>query len=148
MIVGIITLLSALSFSLHKHKAKILPLFISVGGTAISVWILKHFLDMPRPETALYLEMSPSFPSGHSALAMALYGFLFLTIWKHPNGAKALPGKEKHPLQNKSLVFLAILILAIGISRLYLGVHFLQDVLAGYLVGLFWIFIANKVRSS
>lgn len=138
MIVGIITLLSALSFSLHKHKAKILPLFISVGGTAISVWILKHFLDMPRPETALYLEMSPSFPSGHSALAMALYGFLFLTIWKH----------EKHPLQNKSLVFLAILILAIGISRLYLGVHFLQDVLAGYLVGLFWIFIANKVRSS
>jgi len=135
LVVGMVTILTALSFALHKHKHRILPLLISVGGSATTIWILKNIFDKPRPEGALYLETSPAFPSGHAALAMALYGFIFLTIWKH----------EKHHLQNKSLVLLALLIIAVGASRLYLGVHFFSDVLVGYFIGLLWIFVATLI---
>ena len=136
LVVSIVTILTALSFVLHKHSKRVMPLWATVAGSAITVWVMKHVIDAPRPPSALYLESSPSFPSGHAALAMALYGFLFLTIYKH----------EKHHLQNKSLVLLGLLTIAIGASRLYLGVHYISDVLVGYVIGLIWLFIANKMK--
>lgn len=132
LVVSIITALTALSFLLHKQEKRVLPLLVAVLGSAGSVWILKNMFDVPRPESALYLEATPSFPSGHAALAIALYGFIFLTVYKH----------EHHPLQNKSLVLLGLLIILIGASRLYLGVHYLSDVWAGYAIGLLWIYVA------
>ncbi len=133
LIVSGLTFLSAISFYIHKHYIKILPLIISVGGAAVTTAILKIIVNRGRPPFAdmLYLETDPSFPSGHATAAMALYGFLIYAIWR----------ADKHHLKNPFIIFLSILIIMVGVSRLYLGVHYLSDVLAGYIVGLIWILI-------
>ncbi len=145
LVVMLVTLLSIISFYIHRHRSHIAPLLVAVGGSSLTTWVIKHLLDVPRPLGALYTESTPSFPSGHATASMALYGFLFWTIYRHHDVAKALPGKRKHPLQNKSLLFLGLLIALIGASRLYLGVHYLSDVLVGYTIGLLWIFLANAI---
>lgn len=135
LVVLLVTILSIFSFYIHDHKSRILPLLVAVGGSSLTTWAIKHWLDIPRPPEAFYTESTPSFPSGHATAGMALYGFLFWMIYCH----------TKHPLQNKSLLLLALLILGIGVSRLYLGVHYLSDVLAGLAIGLSWIFLGEKV---
>ncbi len=138
LVAMLVTLLSALSFVLHKHTKRVASLLISVLGSVGTVWVLKHLFNTPRPLGALYTESSPSFPSAHAAIAMSLYGFLFWVIYKH----------EKHHLQNKSLILLALLILLIGFSRIYLGVHYVSDVLVGYLIGLLWIWLSFRVTKT
>jgi len=133
VVVSGLVFLSALSFYVHKHGNRILPLLVSVCGSALSVYVLKNIFDRARPVVeAFYLEPSPSFPSGHATMAIALYGFLLYIIWKH----------DKHSFKKPFIVFLAILIILIGISRLYLGVHFISDVLAGYIIGFIWLLIS------
>lgn len=135
VIIGITTL-SALSFFVHKHYLRILTLLVSVLGSAITVFLLKNIFYRTRPLTeALYLESTYSFPSGHAAMAMALYGFIFYTIWTH----------QSHHLKNPFILFLGILVILIGASRLYLGVHYLSDVLAGYAIGLLWLWISHSI---
>lgn len=142
LVVGGLTLLSAISFYIHKHSQRILPLLIAVGGSTITTYILKHIVDRARPLGAIYTELSPSFPSGHATSAMALYGFLLYIIWS--NSTKAV--RDKHRSLHKFLtVFLVILILLIGISRLYLGVHYFSDVLVGYLIGFGWLLISHSI---
>lgn len=135
MAVCVVTILSIISFYIHKHRSRITPLLVSTIGAATSVYILKNIFMVSRPINALYLESTYSFPSGHSALAVALYGFIFLTIWKH----------DKHHLKNKSLIFLGLLILTIPFSRIYLGVHYIEDVVVGFCIGLLWLFISQKL---
>ena len=137
LVVTGVTILTTVSFLVHKHGKRILPLLMSVEGSAASIWVLKHIFNISRPEGAFYLESSPSFPSGHAAMAIALYGFLLYTIWKH----------KKHHLQNKAIWGLSILIILIGLSRLYLGVHYLSDVLVGYLVGALWLMLSIKIQN-
>lgn len=137
VVISGLTFLSAVSFYIHKHTARILPLLVSVGGSAMTVYILKHVFHRARPlAEALYLETSSSFPSGHATMAMALYGFILYTVWKH----------DKHYLKNSFVFFLAILIILIGLSRLYLGVHYLSDVLVGYVIGFIWLLLSIKLH--
>jgi len=136
VIIGL-TLLSAGSFYIHKHAARILPLFMAVGGSAITTYSIKHLFYRARPiAEALYLETGSSFPSGHATAAVDLYGFLLYTIWRH----------DKHHLKNPLIILLFALIALVGISRLYLGVHYLSDVLAGYVIALIWLFLAAKLH--
>ena len=132
LMVSGITFLSILSFYIHKHKNRILPLLISVSGSAITVFILKNIFGKARPAEASYFEPTFSMPSGHAAIAVALYGFILYIIWKH----------DKHRLKNPFIIFLFVLIILIGFSRLYLGVHYLSDVLVGYLIGFLWLLIS------
>jgi membrane-associated phospholipid phosphatase len=132
-----LTLLSAASFYIHKHTARILPLFMAVAGSAATTYLLKHIFFRARPIVeALYLETGSSFPSGHATATMALYGFLLYTIWKH----------DKHYLKKPLAVFLFILIILVGVSRLYLGVHYLSDVLVGYAIGFIWLLLSIKLH--
>jgi undecaprenyl-diphosphatase len=132
LIVSGLTFLSAISFYIHKHTSRILPLIVSVAGSSLTTYILKNIFNRARPLGALYPETDSSFPSGHATVAMALYGFLLYVIWKH----------DKHHLKNPFIIFLAVLIILIGVSRLYLGVHYFSDVLAGYAVGFVWLLIS------
>ncbi|MEK7200891.1 MAG: phosphatase PAP2 family protein [Patescibacteria group bacterium] len=136
VMVGVLTFLSAISFYIHKHTARILPLFVSVGGSSITVYILKNIFDRARPIGGLYSELTSSFPSYHATAAIALYGFFLYTIWKY----------DKHYLKKPLIIFLLILIVSIGASRLYLGVHYLSDVLVGYVVGLIWLLLSIKLH--
>jgi len=138
LVVSGLAFLSAISFYIHKHTARILPLLVSVGGSAATTFILKNIFYRPRPMEALYMETGSSFPSGHATAAMALYGFLLYTIWKH----------DKHYLKNSFIIFLSALIILIGASRLYLEVHYLSDVLAGYAVGFIWLLISARLHKN
>lgn len=139
VLVGGLTFLTAISFFIHKHRSSILPLLVAVGGSGVSVYLLKHIFYRARPlAEALYLETSSSFPSGHATMAMALYGFIFWAVYKF----------DHHKLKKIFLIFLGILIPLVGASRLYLGVHHLSDVLAGFAIGLVWLSISRLIAKS
>ena len=72
-----------------------------------------------------YIENGFSFPSGHAALSLALYGFLTYLAWKN------FPQRYRIIL----VAIAALLVGLIGLSRLYLGLHFVSDVLVGYAIG-------------
>ena len=108
------------------RRAKVESVFF-VGGfalTGISVVLFKFMTDRTRPVGASFLnETSGAFPSGHAALSFFFYGFLGYLLCRR--------------MKNKShgfLVFAASLAIAglIGISRIYLNVHWVSDVLAGF----------------
>lgn len=93
--------------------------------------LLKSVINRARPSHEHLVEVnSLSFPSGHSMSAMAFYGFLvYLTV------------VSRIPIAFKSFLvtLLVIIILSIGISRIYLGVHYPSDVAAGFIGGLIWV---------
>lgn len=97
---------------------------------------LKFILQRPRPiEYRIIDEIGYSFPSGHSMLSLAFYGYLiYLT---HLNI------KNKY-LKWFIIVLLSVLIGLIGISRIYLGVHYTSDVLAGYLIAFVYLIVFVK----
>jgi membrane protein DedA with SNARE-associated domain/membrane-associated phospholipid phosphatase len=111
-------------------------LVVSVGGTALFNSLGKLAFHRPRPVEAILLENSYSFPSGHAAIAIAFYGFLgYLLI------------RSAHQWKTRvNLLLLSIVIaLLIGLSRIVLGVHYLSDVWAGYLIGAGWAIIGIAV---
>ena len=95
--------------------------------------LLKNILQRPRPnEYRIVEETGYSFPSGHSMASMAFYGYLIYLIYKYV--------KNKY-LKWTLIVLLGILICTIGISRIYLGVHYTSDVLGGFLISISYLVI-------
>jgi undecaprenyl-diphosphatase len=130
-VVGIVTLI-ALGYLLidGKRAAALFVVIAIAGGVALSE-ALKHLFARPRPELVAHLVevQSASFPSGHAMLS----AITFLTLG-------ALLARVQGSIRVKSYVIaVAIgLTLVIGISRLYLGVHWPTDVLAGWCAGAAW----------
>lgn len=126
VVIGGIALSAGLWLLLREHISYFAGLCVSILGTAGFVFALKELIERARPDVMYqaYLESGYSFPSGHAALSFALYGFLVYLAWKN------LPRK-----QSIAIVALAIVLAGlIGLSRLYLGLHFLSDVLGGYAI--------------
>ena len=100
-----------------------------VGGIIDSV--VKIVVDRPRPslEDPILLAHGKSFPSGHAMSSTVVYGALLLTF---------MPVIPKR-FRRSAIVGLSLLVLAIGFSRLALGVHYLTDVLGGYALGAAWL---------
>ena len=95
--------------------------------------LLKRLLQRPRPtEFRIIEETGYSFPSGHSMVSMAFYGYLIYLIYRFV--------KNKY-LKWISIVLLSLLICLIGISRIYLGVHYTSDVLGGFLISISYLVI-------
>ncbi|MCF6201493.1 MAG: phosphatase PAP2 family protein [Hydrogenimonas sp.] len=111
----------------YRKFAELIAFYISFLGSSLTVYSLKTIFERARPEGALYLERSYSFPSAHAAVAISFYLFLvYLCIRESQNR-----------IFNISLAIGGVtLALLIGISRIYLGVHYLSDVVVGYIVGL------------
>lgn len=113
-------------------------LFAAVGGAVACGEFLKLVIARPRPPIPFpaILENSYSFPSMHAVGSMALYGFLAYVIWA-AGSASCRRGLW--------VPVFGALILLIGFSRLYLGVHYPSDVLAGYLVGTVFVWVGIKI---
>jgi len=126
-------LLLVVLFFLRDRREFILPLMVTLGGSSLFNLLGKVAIHRQRPAgVGVYAEASYSFPSGHSTTAAALYGFAVYCLWRRA----ATWGMRLNVL------FAGIFLVAsIGFSRLYLGVHFLSDVLGGYLLGLLWLII-------
>lgn len=106
--------------------------FISLVGAFVSLISLKEIFHIARPAVSLVAETSWSFPSGHSAMIVVFLSALYYSWVKiFPNAGN---GKKYFVL---SVFFLVSLL--VGFSRLYLGAHWLSDVVAGYLLGFFWV---------
>lgn len=129
--------ISSIIFWLLNKKTFIYSLWLTVAGGEIFVFLGKLIFHRPRPATAVYSETSASFPSGHATVAVALYGFLIYFLLLRAK-------KRRHKLL---LLFSGILLIfLIGFSRIYLGVHFVSDILAGYLTGLLWLIIGVSIN--
>jgi undecaprenyl-diphosphatase len=130
--VGAISFVIALYFIRHRswHRVSLVALTM-LGGSALNL-LLKHFFHRERPvlENPLVTLSSYGFPSGHTMGATMLYGLLALLIW---NSATS------RPVRWASASAACLLILFIGFSRIYLGAHFLSDVLGAFAAGLLWL---------
>lgn len=115
---------------------------IAMWGAVAIEQILKFAIRRPRPHAYFDypLPASYSFPSGHAALSLAMFGTL-----------AALLSPKLKPMWSKALLWVGatVMIAGIGFSRIYLGVHYPTDVMAGYLASLFWLLaveLGNYVR--
>ena len=92
--------------------------------------MLKRWINRQRPLGEHMVDVyTLSFPSGHAMSAMAFYSFLVYLIWRYVHRLWLKLGLT---------LLCALLIIGIGVSRIYLGVHYPSDIVAGYLGGLFW----------
>lgn len=127
-VVGILTLLSIYVFKSWKYTFQIvLVLMLS----AVSNLILKRFVDRARPGIEHMVSVETlSYPSGHAMSAMAFYGFLIYLFYRF---------KMNFFIKITLILLLVILIASIGLSRIYLGVHFPSDIAGGYIAGFIWV---------
>ena len=128
-----IPLISICIISFLFIKNKKIPMYISINliVTAIFNFSLKNIIRRNRPVGyRLVEEKGFSFPSGHSMASMAFYGLIIYLVFKYV--------KNKYA-KIALCTFLSILIVSIGISRIYLGVHYASDVLAGFMISLSYL---------
>lgn len=129
-VVFIVVVSLAILWRRSRQEARVFA--ITCLGALILNTGLKLFFSKPRPQlwTLLISEKSFSFPSGHALGSLVLYGILAYLLTTH------------YPKYAKIIYSLAVVaIAAIGLSRLYLGVHWPTDVIAGYGVGFLWLTI-------
>lgn len=119
-----------------QHQWRLLAIWLAAQVlNGISIEVLKALFARPRPRWAVehHLAHGFSFPSGHSAGSAAVYGLLAYLL------ARQWPATLSRGIIT---AVVTCLVLTVGYSRLYLGVHYLGDVLAGYCVGLTWVCVA------
>lgn len=94
---------------------------------------LKLIVKRPRPDGyRLIYETGYSFPSGHSMASMAFYGLIIYFVFKNV---------KNKPIKICTCVALSLLIIFIGISRIYLGVHYASDVIAGFILTIAYLMV-------
>lgn len=125
--------LTALLVIAIRNKKIGLSIFTNLVIITVLNQLLKRILQRPRPtEYRIIQETGYSFPSGHSMISMAFYGYLIYLIYRYV--------KNKY-IKWLSISLLSILICLIGISRIYLGVHYTSDVLGGFLISISYLVI-------
>jgi undecaprenyl-diphosphatase len=130
---GIIALaiIFGLYWLLRKDWRPILMEIVGVAGGAGIFLLTARLIDRHRPIFAKPLETIPfpSFPSGHVISTVTFYGLLLYLLWP-----QLKPSVQRFLL----LLLVVFVIVSVSFSRLYLGGHFLTDVIAGFFVGLAW----------
>ena len=127
-------------FIVIRNKKIGISILSNVAIVTVLNQLIKRILQRPRPtEYRIIEETGYSFPSGHSMVSMAFYGYFIYLIYKYV--------KNKY-VKWISIILLSLLICLIGISRIYLGVHYTSDVLGGFLIAISYLIIyisaANK----
>ena len=139
IIVALSIILTIVFFKKWKYTIQII---IVLALASVSNLILKRVFERSRPDIEqLVIAESLSYPSGHAMSAMAFYGFLIFLISRF---------KWNIVPKIALILLLIIVILSIGISRIYLGVHYPSDIVGGYIAGMIWVvfcvFIFNLIE--
>jgi membrane-associated phospholipid phosphatase len=115
----------------RRYYTEAVLMVLAYGGAQVLSFSLKLAFRRDRPffTDPLATLSTYSFPSGHATVSIAVYGALTLVLLRRLRG----------PARVVCLAAAVLLVSLIGFSRMYLGVHFLSDVLAGYSVGLAWL---------
>ena len=117
-----------------RYRTAVVVAITSIGGEALNT-VMKHFFNRPRPTIVPHLRVvySTSFPSGHAMESAIVY----LTL------AAILMRASDNRLTKMYILAIAVLLTAlVGISRVYLGVHYPTDVIGGWIVGFMWASIS------
>jgi len=122
---------SALFYMIFKSWNYVGQLMLVMFLALSSNVILKQVIERQRPTLEHLVTVETlSYPSGHAMTAMAFYGFLIYLFSTF---------KINLFLKFTAILVLGILILSIGLSRIYLGVHFPSDIAGGFIAGFFWV---------
>jgi undecaprenyl-diphosphatase len=115
---------------LLKMRENALLLVGAMTGNAVILKVLKTLIYSPRPLNGLIPETGNSFPSGHVTSTVIFFGLLVFFAWKTLKSVR---------IKAISSLLAVALALFVGFTRIYLNVHWLTDVLAGYFLGAFWL---------
>jgi membrane-associated phospholipid phosphatase len=115
----------------QRRYGAAVSLMLVVGGAQLLNDVLKLAFHRTRPSIVVTAVPGQvwSFPSGHAMVSLAFFGFLAYLGWRLFNGRWRVVW----------VCAMSLLVLLIGLSRLYLGVHYLTDVVAGYIAGFIWL---------
>lgn len=134
-----ITLITLTILLIIIFKNKKIPLYISLNliFSFTSSQIAKLIFTRDRPLGINLIEVSGfSYPSGHSMVSMAYFGFITYLIYKYCKNKK---------IKIISIITLFTTIILVGFSRIYLGVHYLSDVIGGFLLAIIYLIIFIKI---
>ena len=118
----------------HRWYSLLIPV-VALGSISLNL-VLKSFYNRPRPLLPLTSASGLSFPSGHAMISASFYGLLIYLIYTHV---------RQRTWRWLLIALLSLLILLIGLTRVYLRVHYATDVLAGFTAGIVWLLIAIPV---
>ncbi|MDB5175923.1 MAG: acid phosphatase [Candidatus Saccharibacteria bacterium] len=137
LIISVTILGSVLLFYRYHHRRQALVLLFGVGGAGAANILLKALFGRTRPTEVAHLvsEQSYSFPSGHAMGSSALAFSIIVILWH---------SRYRWP----AVLLGGLYTLAIGLSRLYLGVHYPSDVIAGWCISLAWVLLVSSVISG
>lgn len=138
-IIFVLILVLIISFILKKIKTgAIVVLFLIITHTIN--YIIKIIFQRPRPEILRLIEENGfSFPSGHTMAATALYGILIYLILK---------SELNKNLKIISASILSLMAFSVGLSRIYLGVHYASDVLGAFLISIILLLILISINEK
>ena len=135
IIIALIITLLFLTIWKQKKVAIIIPCNLIIA--TLTNQTLKAIFQRERPFGYHLIEMSGfSFPSGHAMVSMAFYGLLIYIIYNLV---------KNKLLRNILITINIIIILLIGLSRVYLGVHYLSDIIAGYSISIIYLLLLTKI---
>jgi undecaprenyl-diphosphatase len=137
-VTGLIVLIVTLFCAFAGHWRYAALMVACSVGTGLAMWILKGFYERDRPSVVTHIDPpgGHSFPSGHSMISAALYMTLAVLL------SRTL---ERRRLRVFVIAAGASIALLIGVSRMYLGVHYPTDVLAGWTAGLIWALVCGLI---
>lgn len=131
-VIFIIVIATIAIIFIRNKRIKLLLASNLIGITIINN-LLKVIVARDRPNiNRLVNENGYSFPSGHSITSMVFYGYLIYLIYRYVDNKN---------IKVSLIIFLSLLILMIGFSRIYLGVHYTSDVMGGFLLGVVYLIV-------
>lgn len=130
----LVAVISMLLCRFH-HRRQALTLFVNVWGGGLIVLLIKYSVQRLRPEFGLVEEVGFSFPSAHAFLSFSFYGCLLYLLWKTRMG---------NIWKCVGTLCLGTMIVLISFSRIYLGVHWLSDVVGGLVLAGIWIRVVGR----
>ncbi|MCQ6561161.1 phosphatase PAP2 family protein [Paenibacillus mendelii] len=139
VVIPLVLLTGAILFVVLRHRKEIILLLGAMAGSTLLNELLKRLYQRARPDIHRIIEETGySFPSGHSMASFTFYGILTYLLWRH------MPTR----LWRIAIILLAaVMILSIGLSRVYLGVHYPSDLIGGYWFSACWIAVCVKLFS-
>ena len=130
-VLGLFAMMAVGLLLIYRKKLSALLTVTGLAGGVVLSEGLKAVFDRPRPPEAYQVveTLNASFPSGHALLATVFYLSVGVML------TRAFP---RHRLKAYALIWAVVLVLLIGLTRIYLGAHWASDVLAGWGIGAFW----------